>query len=160
MLNLAFWNLNKKSPEKEVEAFIDFVATRALGETSNTIVGFAEATSIDWAKICGALGSDWRFKRSTAGKIYLVTNIDDNLFIRSSEKGNSYFLGVARTTNGAFHTIIVCFVHLESPFGKWSKDSNAQSEALKIRNRIVEVEDNWSLADTVVLGDFNMDPFE
>ena len=161
MLNLAFWNLNKKDSSKEVTDFIRLVTGSLVsGAPSDTIVGFAESNGIDWPKVLSDLGSNWHIMSSARGRFTIATNIYKGQFIKISEKGRSYFIGVARPSSIGLHNIVLCFVHFESPFGKWYKDSNAQSEALKIRNRIVEIEESWSLPDTVVLGDLNMDPYE
>lgn len=153
--------MNKKNSEKEVIEFIRFSEQYLMpGKKSDTIIGFAEPGGINWANVILALGPDWQKTQCMTKKIVVITNIINGQITGISEFGKFYFINISRPSGSVARSLIVCFIHLDSPFGKWQKESNAQSEAREARDRIVEMESKWSVPDSIVLGDLNMDPYE
>lgn len=160
MINFAFWNINKKSLAAEVVELARYVRDSSkLGVQADTIVGFAEPTGTNWDNVVSILGAGWTLNRSARGNMVVISQLKSGSLYQSAARGGAYFLGLARPTKNDFHRFVICFAHLESPLGKFFPQSNSYSQALSLRNRIVEIESEWSVPDTILLGDLNMDPY-
>ena len=51
------------------------------------------------------------------------------------------------------------FVHLSSPFGKWNSDTHMLDEGRRLSEQIGEFEVCRKTPDSLLIGDFNMDPY-
>lgn len=153
MLTLAFWNIGKHALEDSVVSLLRALAASVGGQL---ILCLAEPGDLHASGAISALAPPWRLMAADP-KFVVITNTLPGEIIATKRIGGYYFIALAGVS---LQKLNVCFAHAGSPFGKWNKNSNAAFEARKLRTRIEQFEIEQSIAETVILGDLNMDPHD
>lgn len=164
MLTIAFWNIGKN------QGIVDHVTSLAIKLQSSSTTGspndvlfcLAEPNNINTGQVLQNIvasgGGQWQAKNSLNGRFVLLTNYISGVS-SDLETARSWPLTVTRVVGGKPFRFNVWFVHLKSPIGTFKPGNVQSSEAVMLRQAVEEREKNTSEMDTLIIGDFNMDPF-
>ena len=152
-MNIAFWNINKKNLS---DLLVDFVS-----EYEIDILLLAEAepqTVLDFITKENIINPSRKYYHIFDSKVTVLSSYDPNIFeskhhLVNSPRWNSYLIDIP--------TIIklnLITVHFHSKVN-WSEDSLAL-ECVNLARDIEIVEEDSGIFETLIIGDFNMNPYE
>ncbi len=150
MTKFLFWNLNRRN-------ISELIANLAIQENIDILI-FAECI-IGLAELLTTLNSNqsqkYSFAFSPSKRILILSRLPHNSILPVAD--NDY-LSIRRVIPPAGVEILLVAVHLSS---KFYQDSEDQALTATRFARIIEQEENvLGHRRTVVIGDFNMNPFE
>lgn len=149
-MNIVFWNNRTKSDFESIVDLIDY--------KNADIIGLAECT-ISTSKIIRELK-----KKYPKRDYHSITDIHDRLKVISSLPANRFknFKGkydsLFWNVNNVTHHFNIVFVHLPSKL-RWDSVS-VNMEAINMSNHIREFERATKNKNTLLIGDFNLNPYE
>ena len=158
MLNIAYWNVNNNGIDDHVAE----LATSLQGSSKNdAILCLSEKENINAANVINTIstlgGGAWNFLVPKNNKFVCFFNFNGKNIVTGNEIARSWQVTISRGKNGAPKNFYIWFVHLKSPTGSWKSQSVQDREARLLRDAIDE--QSIFVNDTVVIGDFNMEPF-
>lgn len=155
MIVFGFWNLNAK-PLTGLAA--EFATQLAGPANTDVVLAFAEPAALEKATLEAQLGPSWKLQTLPTEKFTIVTNIPGQIS-SAAVIGRAYCMSLKRPSGG-LDEFNICFAHLSAPIGTFYPGSPKLSQAQRLREDIEDFEARNSIAETVVLGDLNMDPFD
>lgn len=149
-----FWNINRKPL---AEAVAD------LAEEQRADVVVLAESRLDPAAILRALNTGRRggfhFPPETSKRVTIFTRFSRRFLRPAPENDRSSHMAIRRLALPARPEILVVAVHLPSKLRKSHHESQT-SECFEWARRIIAEEERAGHRRTVVLGDFNLNPFE
>ena len=154
-MNIGFWNINKKDLDNEV--------VQMMLENELDIIGLAEVPedeiTIEIIKKYKKLtGQNLYFIHNTNDKVIILTRLNPSLFIDVSSLYKSKRLISFKLILKGKIIINLVFIHFHAK-NNWS-DISLAMECVTISNAIRSIEINNKSNNTIIIGDFNMNPFE
>ena len=145
-MNLLFWNINKKSPLKEIKILCDSYDVDILVLAENEL---KDEDILYYLNEDFIAPNNYNLpKISFYTRIHKFQIVDDNPFWGS----------IRKITHPSGIEILLVAVHLPS---KCYKDESEQSFiAIEVAQEIDKREQEQNHTHTLVMGDFNMNPFE
>lgn len=150
-MKFLFWNIQKKPLVKEVAELII--------ESGSNICAFAEMSDETHEEIIIVLKNKYGvegFLRHTPGcnriKIIIIGKNNEIELLNQHQ-----YYSLVKTCNRE-NNLIIAFVHFPSKLYCSLNDLRAISE--KLSKQVTLEEDNNSIVDSLLIGDFNVDPFE
>ena len=145
---------------------LDMVTNPALsGVGGETLLCISEPGALNQNKLLNDLqiagpGHNWWVKTPTSGRFILAGTIAENSIQSRNESGGAWPCLVTRTINGNHETVLVWFVHLASPMGSGSRDIHTMQTGHDLRSAVEATEILESNSQSVLIGDFNMRPYD
>lgn len=146
MTNVLFWNLNKRVDEATIVAIVD--STRA------DVIGLAEANHVDDAELEFQLFLKTR-REYTRVKLAFRIKIFVALPCKMNVRKEMGYMIVVEMQQALGPDLLVGFVHLPSKL-----NGAPEMVARKIPAEIEDFERQANHKRTILIGDFNMDPYE
>lgn len=146
-MNLLFWNLQKKPNEKHI--------ANCLIENNIDIALFSEYQNNDFKKLCSKSLNAYKWEEGNGGcnKITLLCKVPINVTIKREQ--DRYVLYEINKTN--FH-FIICGTHLQS---RTHSDPAKRINTIgRLVNDIKNLEDSIKCHTTIIIGDFNANPYD
>ena len=170
MLAIGFWNVDKKvSSVRHIAALLKSLEiSAALSEPESDILfcvgepGDIKGSQITDAMVeIGCNVTKWWSQPSGITKKFLcLSNIPRSTVTSLLEIEAGWPLRLVRTAvlvaPTAYH---VWFVHLGSPHATWQPNVVGQHEGGRLARACQELEETTGIPDSIVIGDFNMDPY-
>lgn len=158
MLTIAYWNVNDKSIDDHVVS----LAMQLQGTTkSDVVLCLSEKGGINIPyviqKIASLGGGHWSDQVPKNNKFACIFNLPRDNLVSGNEIARSWQTTIIRGTPEEPREFYIWFVHLKSPHGSWKSQSVQDREAGLLRKAIDQ--QSKFVTDTVVIGDFNMEPF-
>lgn len=151
-MKLLFWNINSKA---EAISSVDEI----VRNYSIDLVILAEAKE-HISRVCIRLGSQFHRidnvnPKTRVDLFYNKSNISSASMRLSSKDG---YVAIYSIIPKNYHEINICALHLRSPLTADIVNRNAL--AMRCREYIEDAEEDSNHSRTVVVGDFNLDPFD
>jgi hypothetical protein len=152
-MKIAFWNINKKNLS---DLLVDFVKENEidvllLAETGDgTVV-------LDFIKKQKKMNPGKRFSEISNAKVFVLSSYSEENFKIKPSKFSSRWNGYTITIPTIIKFNLFC-VHFPSKVN-WSAESLAL-ECVNLSREIEEFENETGIFETIVIGDFNMNPYE
>ncbi|MGG2466860.1 endonuclease/exonuclease/phosphatase family protein [Paraclostridium bifermentans] len=158
-MNFLFWNVNGNS-NKDKETDINELLKEIIIENKCDIIALAEYNN-DINLLLKKLEKEgYNFYESQSiacTKIKVITNIIPQK-INTIQDETRYTIKVIPIDNDKIKFLNVVFVHL--PDKKNSNDYTRLHQITKIKSNLEEIENNLDNWNSIIVGDFNMNPFE
>ncbi len=153
-LSILFWNLNKKDLNQEL-------AQICLQRDVDIII-IAEAQNLNFNALLTTLNSSsvQYYNANTfslSSKIYFITKFDP-IYVNPIYEDEADRFSIRKLTLPKTREIIIGGVHLLDQ-KNYSKASRL-AYAIDVKHQIEEIEDSENINSTILVGDFNMNPFE
>lgn len=149
-LNFLFWNLNKNNLLDAILKLVDFNKINILILVENTI------DPIDISAKLTSLNKNFTFAETIGqSNIYIFTTLESKHFLPFYDE-NRLSLRIIKIPNGK--QIHLGVIHFTSKL--YFSDSSQLSESFEISKVISQKEYEIDCHNTVLVGDFNMNPFE
>lgn len=150
MMKLLFWNLQKKQVDSEI---LELVV-----EQEPEFAAFAEGSGIDIENIIGKLKSDFdkdyeHVENPGCDKIIILKQVCLNISLMNQNKDYSL---ISLSNNE--ETYLLGFVHLPSKLHQTEEQQRRACE--RLYNQIRNEEVTNDISNSIVIGDFNINPFE
>ncbi|UQO39933.1 hypothetical protein [Burkholderia cepacia] len=167
MLSISFWNVGEaaqgSNPIVDLASSIAADATLS-GPTGDCLICLAEPGGLDGTLLANDLvvkdGRPWWAKTALSGRFIVIGTVPPSSLKDHSEEGGAYPWTVVRDINGKLISVEICFVHLSSPHGDW-KPSDFQLMTASLLRKAIEAHENTAVnGTTLVIGDFNMRPYD
>lgn len=152
-MNVAFWNINGNDLRPQIRGLVEENRTDLLVLIEN------ELPPIDVLRALNAEGVEFFYCSSPLGvceRIHVFTRFSADLVPVVKENGRCSARRLILPDLG--RELLIIALHYQSKSG-WS-DSNQSAHAATLRNFIEAAEELVGHEDTIVIGDFNMNPFE
>lgn len=167
MFSIAFWNVaDATCGHDPIVGFASSVAGDATlsGPGAECLICLAEPGLLDPAVLVGQLvaadGRPWWAQRTLSGRFVILGTLPQASLQMHSEAGGAFPCTLNRVFNGSAFALEVCFVHLSAPVGDWSPSDYQTITATHLRDAIEDHESVTSNGRTVLIGDFNMRPYD
>ncbi len=155
-MNIGFWNINNKElsdsiVELVLENDLDIIC---LAEAKDdTIAEFTKKVNL-------MLKDEQNFNKviCSKNKVHIFTRYEKELFEDTSHLYNSLRLVAQKIKISSKLEINLVGIHFHSK-NNWT-DISLAMECVTIANAITKIEENTKNTHTVLIGDFNMNPFE
>lgn len=134
------------------------------GPTGETLLCFTEVGPLNEIGLLAALRAanphrPWWTRTSNSGKFIMVGTIPIAACQSRPEGGGAWPSLITRSSNGTNETFLIWFVHLASPLGSGDHSRHTTQTAQALRSAVEATELN-TLAESVLIGDFNMRPYD
>ncbi len=149
-VNFLFWNINKKMILEEIKMLVDYYNIDVLLLAEN---------NTDDNKILGILNSDKNNFYASPGRLFKRISIYskfENKFIKE-KKGHGRYKNRNFALPGKTEILLVV-IHYQDKRNWTSADQNA--EISNLMDDINEKQKEYKHRRTIIVGDFNMNPFE
>jgi endonuclease/exonuclease/phosphatase family metal-dependent hydrolase len=155
LMNIAFWNLNKKELSDQLVEFTN--------EKSIDILCLAEVTdkvATDFIRKINIFNSKnkYAFVACNKNKVRILTKLSPSEFVDKSHLYKSERLSAHLLKLPSVIELNLICVHFHAK-NYWSEDAQAL-ECSTLSKAINDVEASSGCYNTIVIGDFNMNPFE
>lgn len=149
-LRCLFWNLGRRPLGPLVAAIA------AEHQVNLVILTECEVHPTAMLRSLNTFGTEgFRFAPAPSGRIHIFSRFST---IAIRERFGSEHVSLRNLTLPDRPEIILCAVHLRSKL--WSSEQSQHIECIELAERIAAEEDRAGHRRTVVVGDFNMNPFE
>mgnify|MGYP005758340247 FL=1 len=147
MLNILFWNLNRNSIEKDI--------VECLAENNIDIAIFTEYSAINIIEIVKNLGQMYVYVEGAQKDTKIIIVAKTTLEVTIIQQQNRYSLCHVKN---AIQEYLLAGIHLEDK--RNYKTSDRINKTIKpLVNDIEQAEKSFECDNTVVIGDFNADPY-
>lgn len=150
MLSFLFWNINKKP--------IDALISELANEHSIDIIVLAES-NIAHSEILKSLNSvnkpKFHHAKGNSTKTVIYTKFSPSFVVALSE---SKRISIRRISLPARKNFLLVAVHMPSKM--FFRDLDLEYEFIELSSMIKKVEDKENDSNTILVGDFNISPFE
>ncbi len=168
MHSVTFWNIRKGAggPDPVVQLAMQVANDTTLsGENGEAIICLAEPGSIDTSALLDSLHSEdpkrnWWVHRPSSDRFVLLGTINRASIRDGSEAGGGAAFIVTRMNEHQPLAYQLFFVHLASPLGAGNATSHSIQTAAGLRIAIEKHEAQEASGDSLVIGDFNMRPYD
>lgn len=144
-LRFVFWNLNRKAPNTHLGALA----------RDHDVSMFIEAQGVDHAALTALIGADFRVYSVPDQPVrWAVRRASGRLFPRA----DTPHLSLGRLSTGGSEDLFIALVHLPSARSNYKSFDYASCARAVVQN-INRAELRAGHRRTLVVGDFNMDPF-
>ena len=150
-MNILFWNIQKKNLHNAIFDIVEEYDINLVMIAEN----FEEPTDLSLLEKLRYLGPFWKFEQRNFKKIDIYTNssIDSILYYKEDNRYAVYAISLSNRQN-----IIICAVHFPSKLN-WNHEDYS-SHCNRLKRDIEEIENKFITHNTIIIGDFNMNPFE
>ncbi|MDM5358803.1 hypothetical protein [Peribacillus sp. ACCC06369] len=145
MLNFLFWNLRKKNLHSPL--------AHLCRETEANIIIVNEFENLDISALLHQLGETYSEVVTEHSRIKIFHNLGNDV---SRISGNTYYTAVRIKRENL--NLNVAGVHLQGQ--SYTNEKGRLALATRLRTAIADFESSEGHNNTVILGDFNMNPFE
>ncbi len=171
MLALAYWNVYKGRGTHVAAAIADLAADICAdpslsGPQKEVLLCLSEPGKIDFAAVLSDLnsrnlGMTWSLTFHSSKRFVFLSTLQStawqpSLSLAVGSLGSDLY---RTTTAGVPVSYQIWFVHLAAPIFVWNPSALALDEAGELRKAIETREADMGHANTVAIGDFNMEPF-
>ena len=147
MLNILFWSLNKNKLENYI---VDCII-----ENEIDIAVFAEFSEIDFTSLEKKMGGKYRYITEIEDDVKLALFAEESLNIKKIQTRCRYNIYEVETN---FKKYILTGVHLQD---RRNFDADDRKETIeKIVNDIENTEKSYQCDNSIVIGDFNANPYD
>lgn len=167
MLSIGFWNI------ADALAGLDPVVGWAVsvandpslsGQSGECLLGLAETGGLHPLALLAALKSvdsrPWWVTKPNLSRFIILGTVPENHVQFHPEVSSSLPCTVYRTGSKGVSQTEVCYVHLASPIGDWDPKAFVVQTAMELRLAVEDHESKVSNGRTVLIGDFNMLPYD
>lgn len=167
MFNIGFWNINRRAKKKHIKSSVYDISSLLVDfirESELDILCLAEVDSdtiestLSKINRLSTSGEDFSLISNEESQLYIITRLDQDVFSDYSNTYKSKRWSAQHIRISHHLDFNLVMVHFPSKL-YWSNESQAM-ECVNLIQDIRTVEDKSECKRTIVIGDFNMDPFE
>ncbi|MEM6803111.1 MAG: hypothetical protein AAF696_17025, partial [Bacteroidota bacterium] len=152
-MKIAFWNINRKELSDLIVEFVNEQQIDVLILAEST-----EQTILDFIKKQSKYNPSRKFNIIAQSKVDLLSVYDHKIFDINEDFINSKRWTYAKITIPGIIVFNLFCIHFHSKVN-WSTDSQSL-ECVNLSRDIALVEEGTGIDETILIGDFNMNPYE
>lgn len=161
MLAIAYWNLGKQATIQHVADLVhDVTSSRTLsGPSGEIVLGLTETGNITVSALQAKLGTDFTVEADPYKIFICVHRLKSGQLVSDFNEEKAWPFLLLRGTGQTLDAHCLWFVHRPSKFGCFNPTANSSIDASKLRERVELRENQHATNKTVLIGDFNADPY-